>query len=83
MALLPAYKVRNEDDEHQPSERCANDDGNKHLVLVQLTLLRWTQKRQFQWFDAHLASHQIWRLKVNAWKVNIKGSLYLQQTGWC
>lgn len=44
VALLPAYKVCNEDNQHQPSKGCANNDGNKHLVLVHLTLLRWTQK---------------------------------------
>lgn len=40
MALLPAYEVGNEDDQHQPSKRRANNDGNKHLVLIHLTLLR-------------------------------------------
>lgn len=40
VALLPAYEISDEDDQHQPSKRRADDDGNKHLVLIHLTLLR-------------------------------------------
>lgn len=40
VALLPANEISDEDDQHQPSKRRADDDGNKHLVLIHLTLLR-------------------------------------------
>lgn len=36
---LAANQVGHEHDEHQAGERSANNDGNQHVVLVQLTLL--------------------------------------------
>lgn len=38
VAPLPADEVGQEHDEHQAGQRRAHDDGDQHVVLVQLAL---------------------------------------------
>lgn len=44
VAPLPANEVGQEHDEHQAGQGRAHDDGDQHVVLVQLTLLGWKKQ---------------------------------------
>lgn len=41
VAPLPANEVGQEHDEHQAGQGRAHDDGDQHVVFIQLTLLGW------------------------------------------
>lgn len=46
MAPLPADEVGDQDDEDQAGQGGAHDDGDQHVILVQLTLLGWGRRRE-------------------------------------